>query len=306
MAPFRNVACLAALLAFTGCDEAPKPVDVETDTGATGSGSPIALPPAATLATGSATPADLRHLELLRAAAKRDPPDDAAQVALARHCVKLSRWDEAHAAVTAALAINPDNATAKRLERYLPELEAATTVAQRRELELKMTSESLQALGRRLESAGAVEAMQKRRAQHDKELRERFGITDGMLRDQEPMATPASMRLTQALRAIDGLPEQEAHIRKVLDAEPARLDAWVKLLDVLIEQKRDDDAINEVAVARRAAPGDLVLRLYEHHLPTLKDAKSDAQRRGIVTTLAMERVTLVTMISDAKTGKLAR
>ena len=224
---------------------------------------------------------------------------------LAKHCVKLSRWKEAATAVDATLAIDPDHTEAKRLKRYLPKLQSAATVAQRRELEMEMTGESLAALGKRLEGAGAKDAVNARLAGRQNELRERFGITDDMLRAQEPRATDA-VRLSQALEAIATLADKEVHVRKALDAEPARLDAWEKLLDVLIAQRRYDVATREVAVARRAAPGDLVLRVYEHHLGALTSAKNEEREKAIVRMLSMDRLMLVTMIADAKVGKLTR
>lgn len=302
-------ACAVALTVSVGCDERPKPAAIDTDTGAVGLGSTSAPASAATsrpLAEVSATAADLRHLELLRAAAERDADSEAAQMRLAHHCVKLSRWKDAREAVDAALALDPDHADAKRLERYLPELQAASTVAARRELEMKMASESLIELGERLEGAGSLDAMNRRRDERVAELRERFGMTDDMLRAQQPGATAASLRLNQTLKAIAEPAAKEAHIRKALDAEPTRLDAWIALLDLLIEQRRYDAASREVAVARRGSPGDLVLRLYEHHLDSLVSAAGAERTRDVVATLQRERLTLMTMISEAKIGRLSR
>lgn len=298
----RRTSIVWLAVALLGCDDRKAP-DIDTDTGAMATGTATTPPTPIPPHPATATPAERRHLELLQEAAARDTRSDAAQMRLAKHCVKLSRWKQARAAVDAALSVNPDNEEAKRLKRYLPELERAETVAERRAIEMKMDGESLATLGERLRSAGAEEAMEQRLTQRQNELRERFGITDDMLASQQARHPDASLRLTQALEAIAEPSAREVHIRKILDAEPARLDAWEKLLDVLIEQRRYDDAAREVAVARRAAPGDLVLRLYEHHLGTLGSADDEGRQRA---RLKSERLTLLTMITDAKVGRLAR
>src|SRR5262249_30380694 len=79
----------------------------------------------------------------------------------------------------------------------------------------------------------------------------------------------AIARIQFAQRKYD---EAEQHVRKVVNADPTMLDAWVLLVDISIEQKKTDQAREALQQIRKSIHDSNVTKFIDEQLSALESS----------------------------------